>query len=382
MGLSQRLGALSEYHFQKLEMIKKDFAAKNKEIFDLSIGDPDLPVDESILKALVDSFKVQEFNKYPPYAGIDELKKSVIKYYDEVYDVKLNMDEVLILIGSKEGIHNLVPVICDIGDYAIVPTPAYPVYETSCHLWGVNTFSIELRKEDNYLLNLNFISKEQAVKSKLLVLNYPNNPTGAVANEKFYRDMIAFGERNGILVYNDGSYNEILQVEDNPQSILKFDKNRSSIEFGTLSKTYNMTGFRIGYAVGNAKIINGLLKIKSNVDSGQFIPIQYAAIEALKLSRGYVENLRKVYEERRLCAEEILRKKGINYFKGEGTFYIWCEAPEGLTGEEYCEKLSKNYGIIVTPGKAFKDSTNKYFRIALTKDKNLISKALNMIENK
>jgi LL-diaminopimelate aminotransferase len=381
MELSKRLVALSEYHFQKLDMIKKEFAAKNKEIFDLSIGDPDISVDESILKGLVDSFKYEEFNKYPPYAGIDELKKSIIKYYNEVYGVKLNMEEVLILIGSKEGIHNLVPVVCDIGDYAIVPTPAYPVYETSCHLWGVNTFQIELRKEDNYLLNLNSIKKEQIRKSKLLVLNYPNNPTGAVATEEFYRNIISFSERNGILVYNDGAYNEIIGVKEKPLSILQFDKNKISIEFGTLSKTYNMTGFRIGYAVGNAKIISGLLKIKSNVDSGQFIPIQYAAIEALKLSRGYVENLRKVYAERRCCTEEILRKKEINFFKGEGTFYIWCEAPGGLTGEEYCEKLLNNYGIVVTPGKAFKDSTNKFFRIALTKEKDLIAKALNMIEH-
>lgn len=380
MQISKRIEELSEYHFQKLDMIKKELTACNKKIFDLSIGDPDLPVQQNILKALVESFKIEDYNKYPPYAGIDELKKQVVKYYDEIYNVKLNLDEVLILIGSKEGIHNIVPVICDSGDYAIIPKPAYPVYETSCHLWGVKTISVELKEENKYLIDLSKLSKEAIEKSKLLVLNYPNNPTGAVANEEFYRYIISFCENNNILVYNDGAYNEIITPKDKPLSILQFDNKKSSVEFGTLSKTYNMTGFRIGYAVGNSKVIKALLKVKSNVDSGQFISVQYAAIEALKLGRTYVDNIRSVYLQRKLAAEKILKEKNIKYFLGGGTFYIWCQAPNKCSGEEFCEKLLYNHGIVVTPGTAFKDADNKHFRISLTRDKDIIIEALSNIE--
>lgn len=380
MQLSKRIEDLSEYHFQKLDMIKKELAACNKKIFDLSIGDPDLPVQKNILKALVQSFQIEDYNKYPPYAGIDELKKQVVKYYDEIYNVKLNLDEVLVLIGSKEGIHNIVPVICDIGDYAIVPKPSYPVYETSCHLWGVNTISIELKEEKNYLIDLSKLSKIAVEKSKLLVLNYPNNPTGAVANEEFYRHIISFCEDNNILVYNDGAYNEIISPKDKPLSIMQFDDKKSSIEFGTLSKTYNMTGFRIGYVVGNSRVIKALLKAKSNVDSGQFISIQYAAVEALKLDRTYVDNIRNIYLQRKIAAQRILKEKNIKYFLSGGTFYIWCEAPKGYNGEEFCEKLLYDYSIAATPGTAFKDTANKHFRISLTKEKDIIIEALGKIE--
>jgi LL-diaminopimelate aminotransferase len=212
-------------------------------------------------------------------------------------------------------------------------------------------------------------------------LNYPNNPTGTLANEEFYRNIIDTCESNNILVYNDGAYNEIINKNESPLSILQFDNHKSSIEFGTLSKTYNMTGYRIGYAVGNSQVIKALLKIKSNVDSGQFISVQHAAIEALKLSQDYIDNIREIYQQRKLAAEKILTDKKINYFAGKGTFYIWCEAPKNYSGEQFCEKLLYKYGIVVTPGKAFKDSSDKTFRIALTKDINLINEALSKIES-
>jgi LL-diaminopimelate aminotransferase len=380
MKVNQRLSSLSEYHFQQLNEIKKNLIGAGKSITDLSIGDPDLPVDSSIIGGLIKGLGVSDYNKYPPYDGIEDLKKEIIKYYDNVYSVKLNIDEVLILIGSKEGINNIIPAVCGIGDYAVVPKLGYPVYKTCCNLWGVNTYEFELQEKNNYLPDLSSIPDGILDKSKLIMLNYPNNPTGATANEDFYKEAAELCYKNSIVLINDGAYNEIIRPKENPLSILQFDNKRQCIEFGTFSKIYNMTGFRVGYAVGNRSIIKALLKIKSNVDSGQFIPLQYSAIEALKLSRSYVDHIRNVYSERKIETEKVLVDHNIQFYKGEGTFYIWCKTPFGYTTEQFCEELLKTFGIIVTPGTAFGNSGVDYFRIALTRDKEEIVNALSKIK--
>jgi LL-diaminopimelate aminotransferase len=380
MKVNNRLSSLSEYHFQRLNEIKKNLIGAGRRVTDLSIGDPDLPVDSSIIGGLIKGLGVSDYNKYPPYDGIEDLKKDIIKYYDNVYSVKLTIDEVLVLIGSKEGINNVIPAVCDIGDYAMIPKLGYPVYKTCCHLWGVNTYEFDLQEKNNYLPDLARITDKITDKSKLMMLNYPNNPTGATANEDFYKEAAEFCYKNSIVLINDGAYNEIINPRVNPLSILQFDNKKQCIEFGTFSTIYNMTGFRVGYAVGNSSIIKALLKIKSNVDSGQFIPLQYSAIEALKLSRNYVDNIRKVYIERKIETEKVLLDHNIQFYKGEGTFYIWCKTPFGYTTEQFCEELLNTFGIIVTPGTAFGSSGIGYFRIALTRDKEEIVSALSNIK--
>jgi LL-diaminopimelate aminotransferase len=380
MKVNHRLSSLSEYHFQGLDEIKKKLLKSGKSLTDLSIGDPDLPVDGSIIEGLIKGLGVSNYNKYPPYAGIEELKKCVAKYYEDVYSVKLNIDEVLILIGSKEGINNIIPAVCGIGDYAIVPKLGYPVYKTCSHLWGVNTYEIDLHHKNNYLPDLTSIPDEIVDKSNLLMLNYPNNPTGATANKSFYKEAAEFCNKNGIVLINDGAYNEIIKPKENPLSILQVNNKKQCIEFGTFSKIYNMTGFRVGYAVGDRSIIKALLKIKSNVDSGQFIPLQYSAIEALKLSREYVDAVRKIYLDRKIETEKVLVDHNIQFYKGEGTFYIWCKTPLGYTTEQFCEEILNTFGIIVTPGKAFGSSGSDYFRIALTNNKEDIVSALSNIK--
>ena len=380
MKLNNRLSKVSGYYFQKLDEIKSKLIESGNSIIDLSIGDPDLPVEENIVKALKEGIDSKGFNMYPPYTGIKELKYQIIKYYDEVYHVNLTLDEVLILIGSKEGINNIIPAVCDIGDYAIIPQPAYPVYETCSELWGVIPYKISLLEKNNYLPSFEDIPQNIINKCKLMVLNYPNNPTGATATEEFYKEAIEFCNKNNIVLYNDGAYNEIIEENINPLSLLSFDYKKQCIEFGTFSKTYSMTGFRIGYAVGNSNVIKALLKVKSNVDSGQFLPIQYAACEALNLKRDFVMNIRKIYDERRVEAEKKLIECGINFYKPKGTFYIWCKVPKNFTVDEYCMKLLNNYGIIVTPGYNFGSMYNSYFRIALTKDVQVIVNALDKIK--
>ena len=380
MKINNRLSNVSEYHFKKIDEIKNEVLLTGKKIIDLSIGDPDLEVHSKITEALIDGLKEDKYNNYPPYDGIVDLKKAVIKYYHQVYSVSLNLDEVIILIGSKEGISNIIPAVCDIGDCVIVPEPAYPVYSICSKLWGCVPYTVPLKRNEEYLLNTDTIPVEVIKKCKLIFMNYPNNPTGATANSEFYKRIIKFSYDNNIVLCNDSAYNEIIGVDKDTISLMQYDTKRQCVEFGTLSKTYNMTGYRIGYAVGNAKVINAILKIKSNCDSGQFIPVQKAAIAALNLERDYVHYVRKIYDERRKIAKSVLIEKNINFFDTEGTFYLWCKTPRNYTTNEFCEELLVNHGILVTPGNVFGKLGYDYFRIALTKDKLIIEEALKSLK--
>ncbi|MCY6959462.1 aminotransferase class I/II-fold pyridoxal phosphate-dependent enzyme [Clostridium brassicae] len=373
---NDRLIKINEYHFKQIDDIKLKLINEGKNIIDLGIGDPDIKTNCKIINALIAGLEYKDFNKYPSYEGIKELKTKIAKYYYDVYSVKLDLDEILILIGSKEGLSNIIPAVCNFGDYVIVPNPAYPVYEKCSYLWGAKPYSVPLKEENKYLLNVKDIPDHISEKSKLMIINYPNNPTGAVANKKFYLELIQYCKEKNIVLCNDGAYNEIIGADEKNISILQYDKN-ICIEFGTLSKTYNMTGFRIGYAVGNKKILNNLLKVKSNIDSGQFKPIQYAAIEALSLPREYVIDIRKIYDERRSLAKKILKKKNIQFYDSKGTFYIWCKTPKNYITEEFCKDILFKCGIIVTPGDTFGVCGKGYFRIALTVNKSNLIGALN-----
>ncbi|KAJ51497.1 LL-diaminopimelate aminotransferase [Clostridium tetanomorphum] len=379
MKINNRLNNIPEFELGKTNKIKTEIIKDKKDIINLTVGDPELPVDKSILEGMIESFYKKGFNNYPPYDGIIELKHGIIDYYKDIFGVKLKEDEVLILIGSKEGISNLIPAVCDLGEYVIIPKPSYPVYEGSSKLWGVVPYKLTLKEKDGYLPDIKLIPKEIVLKSKLFIINYPNNPTGAIANKDFYKDIVEFCYKNNIVLCNDGAYNEIIRTKDNPLSLLQFDYEKKCIEFGTFSKIYNMTGFRIAYAVGNSEVLKAMLKIKMNMDSGQFIPIQMAALNAIKLGREYINSTREVYIERINIAENLLRKHNISFFKNEGTFYIWCKVPKDYTTDEFCDELLKKSGIMVTPGYIFGNLFYGYFRIALTKDKSVIENALNKL---
>lgn len=376
--INNRIVTIQDYHFKKIEDVKKEVLASGKNIYDFGIGDPDLPVNPNIVESLSKALKKEGFNKYPPYEGTEELKFKIVQYYQEVFNIKLNLDEVIVLIGSKEGIAHLFPAVCDICDHAIIPQPAYPVYETCCRLWGIIPYKMPLIHERDYLPRLELIPESIVKVSKLMLLNYPNNPTGAVLNKEFVQEVKSFCLKNNIVLCNDGAYNEIVK-EDNSISILSGGL-ENCIEFGTFSKTFNMTGFRIGYAVGDKNVIRALLKVKSNMDSGQFMPIQQAAVEALDIGREYIEDNRRIYNERRVCLENILDEKHIDYFKGKGTFYVWCKIPKGYTTDEFCEELLLKYGIVVTPGYVFGKLGYGYFRVALTKSCEVIQEAFSKIE--
>lgn len=379
MKINGRLDKISAYHFKDINDTRDKLIKEGLEIVDFGIGDPDLPVPSEIINELISSLSLKDFNKYPPYEGLLELKKDIIKYYKETYDVYLEEDEVIILIGSKEGISNLIPATCDFNDTVILTEPSYPVYERCCRLWGVESYKVSTSAYGNYLPNLSHIPEYISKIAKLFIINYPNNPTGAVANIDFYKSIIKYCTERNIVLCNDGAYNEILDNSVKPLSLLSVDKEKNSIEFGTLSKLYNMTGFRIAYAVGNKEVISNLLKVKSSLDSGQFVPIQRAAGKALCLSSSYGKNVRSEYDKRRIAAFALLRKHGIYFYEAPGTFYIWCRIPKSYTGFEFYEELINKYGIIVTPGYIFGSSSCEYFRISLTKPVEEIKKGLDRL---
>lgn len=380
MKINNRLNRISEYHFVKIEQIKKELKNKGREIFDFSIGDPDLEVEARIKKQLVESMNHKGYNNYAPYDGINDLKFQIIEYYRKVFFVQLELNEVIVLIGSKEGLSNIIPAVCNINDSVIIPQPAYPVYKTCSTLWGCNVYGVPLIEKNNYMPLLENIPMKILQEAKLFFINYPNNPTGAQADEKFFESIVKLCSKNNIVLCNDSAYNEIIGKDESPISLLQFDEKKSCVEIGTFSKTYNMTGFRIGYAVGNSEVIRELAKVKSNMDSGQFLPIQQAATEALKLNRKYISSIRDIYDNRREAAKKILKEKNVHYYNANSTFYIWCKVPFGYTTDEFCDEILYENGIIVTPGYFFGGTSNGYFRIALTKDINTIKVGLNKLK--
>lgn len=380
MKINNRITNLGQYHFKILDEIKKKRKEDGKVVVDLSIGDPDLDVHPNILKALVDGFNIEGFNKYPPYDGTLELKKEVIRHYKDTFNIDITLDEVIILIGSKEGISNVIPAVCDIGDIVLVPEPGYPVYSIASNLWGCRPHTIPLKEKKRYLMELKEIPEHISNRAKLFFINYPNNPTGATGNEEFFREIIAYCREKNIILCNDAAYNEIIPLEEKPISILQFDEEKKSVEFGSFSKLYNMTGFRIGYAVGSSEVINALSKIKSNLDSGQFIPIQKAAYASLKLGEEYKNNIKRTYARRRSEVEKVLKEKNIKFFSTNATFYIWCRTPKDYTTYEFCSELINKHGIVVTPGSVFGDLGYDYFRISLTNDIEITKNALLMLD--
>lgn len=369
---------IPEKSLYSLDEISERLNKENKELYNFGVGDPTLKIREEVVKGLLEGLKKDKFNNYPPYDGITDLKKEIIKYYKNLYDVNLDKDQVIITIGSKDAIVGLIPAVCNFNDSIIITEPSYPIYKSVCSLWGVNYNKIPITEANNYLPNLN-INERILNESKLLLINYPNNPTGAAANDKFYQDIIKLADKYNLILVNDGAYNEII-FNNKPISLLQFDKKNKSIELGSFSKIYNMTGFRIGYAVGNKEVIKAMLKIKRNLDSGQFIPIQYAAINALRLGEDYRLGVCREYYNRKEKLTSILKSKNINFFNSKGGIYLWCSVPIGYSTDEFCYELIEKYGIIVSPGYTFGTTSYGYFRIALTGSIEIIEKAFSKLK--
>ncbi|MEK6657881.1 MAG: LL-diaminopimelate aminotransferase, partial [Nitrospirota bacterium] len=363
---AERIKNLPPYLFASIDKMKQEAVKKGIDIINLGIGDPDIPTPPNIVKRLQEAVKNEKYHQYPSYEGLLIFRQAVADWYKNRFNVKLNPeDEVLTLIGSKEGIGHFPFAYINSGDIALVPSPAYPVYNAGTLFAGGQPFIMPLKKENNFLPDLDAIPKDIAKKAKLLFINYPNNPTSAIAEKDFYNRVIDFAVKNNIIVAHDAAYSEIYFDNYKPMSFLEVDGAKEvGIEFHSLSKTYNMTGWRIGFAVGNKEIISALGKVKSNLDSGVFEVVQEAGIEALTCDQSIVEDIRKVYQERRDILVAGLKSLGIEFEIPKATFYVWLRTPKGFTSADYTAHLLNKAGLVTTPGNGFGEDGEGYVRIA------------------
>ncbi len=305
------------------------------------------------------------------------------KFYYERFNVTLNPDrEVIPLMGSKEGIANLAYTFINPGDYTIITSPSYLVYKISTIFAGGIPYSIPLKEKNNFLFNVNDIDPEIAKKAKILYINYPNNPTSAICDISFFEKIVDFAEKNKIIICHDNAYSDIYRGNNKPISFLNAHRAKDvGIELNSLSKTFSMTGWRIGYAVGNEEIISSLGKYKTNVDSGVFNAIQYAAAGALKNYRIYTGYNNKIYNKRREMVKKALDDIGIGYYNSNATIYIWAKVPQGFTSKSFSEMILDRANVVITPGSAFGEYGEGFFRISLTIADNRLKEALNRIRN-
>lgn len=379
---SKRIQELPPYLFADLDRKKNELRSKGIDIIDLTVGDPDQPTPKFIIKEMKKWLDMPQMHRYPSYEGTLEFRKAAAEWYKKRFNVNLNPEtEVIALIGSKEGIAHLPLGVINPGDVALVPDPAYPVYSIGVHFAGGKSFIMPLLKENNFLPDLSQIQKNLAESTKLLYLNYPNNPTSATASQEFFKSAIKFAEENDIIICHDAAYTEISTSDDfKPPSILQVEGAKERcIEFHTLSKTFNMTGWRIGFAVGNAELISALKKVKTNIDSGVFTAIQMAGVSALKKYDEVVKRQKKLIKKRRKIFETGLKKLGFDVFTSTATFYVWAKTPNGESSRSFANRLLEA-GVAVTPGNGFGRYGEGYFRVSLTVKTELLEEAITRIK--
>lgn len=369
MQFAQRLEKIPPYLFAQINCKTDELIAKGVDIINLGVGDPDRPTLAHILEAMHEAIDDNSTHNYPPYQGIDEFRQATAKWMERRFGVT-GLDptkEIISSIGSKESIHNTFLAFVEPGDYTLIPDPGYPVYRTSTIFAGGQTYTMPLKAENNFLPDIHHIPEEVAQKAKLLWINYPNNPTGAVATMDFLAELVNFCRYYDILLCHDHAYSEMAYDGYKPPSILQIPGAKDiAIEFHSLSKSYNMTGWRIGFVVGNSIGIKGLSQVKTNVDSGVFKAIQRAAIAAYSTSEAQLQSLVSVYQRRRDIIVQGLQSLGWSIQAPQATLYVWVPVPQGYTSMEFTSLLLDKCGIVVPPGNGYGSQGEGFFRIALT----------------
>jgi LL-diaminopimelate aminotransferase len=381
--MTERLKALPPYLFKELDRRRQEVRDRGVDIIDLGVGDPDRPTPTHIIDKLKQAADDPVHHQYPSYVGMPAFRRSVAGWYDRRFGLKLDPDrEVITLIGSKEGIAHIHLALINPGDVALIPEPAYPVYHTGTVFAGGVSLFMPLTAENGFLPDLNAIPVDVAEKAKVLFINYPNNPTGAVADPAFYDRVVTFAAKHQIIVVSDAAYSEVTMDGYRAPSFLQAEGAMDiGVEFHSLSKTYNMTGWRIGWAAGRADVIELLGRVKSNIDSGAFQAVQVAGIEALEGDQSIVEEMRRVYTRRRDVLVPALRELGMTADLPKATFYLWVSVPRGYDSAGFAAKLLDEAGIVSTPGSGFGPSGEGYIRFALTKEEDRLREAATRIKN-
>jgi len=368
MRLANRIANLPPYLFAEVSKKIAQRRAEGHDVISLGIGDPDMPTPPHIVEAMAEAVRDPVTHHYPESEGLPEFRQAVAEWYERRFGVTLDpKKEIISLIGSKEGIGHIALCVIDPGDIALVPDPAYPVYSIGTMFAGGWSYYMPLKEENNFLPDLEAIPPQVASRAKVLWLNYPNNPTGAVAEADFFERVVAFARKYDLLVCHDGPYADVAYDGYRPMSFLEVPGAKEvGIEFNSLSKTYNMTGWRIGVAVGNEKAVNALLRVKTNLDSGVFAAIQKAAVAALRGPQDDIPKRNAIYQRRRDITVETLRAIGLRVTPPKASLYVWAGIPAGYTSIQFSTKVLEETDVFVTPGISYGPNGDGYVRISLT----------------
>jgi aspartate/methionine/tyrosine aminotransferase len=374
---ANRLNSVQEYYFSKKLREVRELAAAGKPIINMGIGSPDLMPPTKVIDAIQKSFNDAVAHKYQSYQGLPELRNAIAEFYKHKFNVDANpVDEILPLMGSKEGIMHISMAFLNEGDQVLIPNPGYPTYTSVTKLVGAEPVFYNLSEDNNWQVDIDELEKLDLSKVKIMWVNYPHMPTGTNALKQTFKDLIEFGKKHQILIVNDNPYSFILN--DEPLSILQVEGAKEiALELNSMSKTFNMAGWRVGMLLGNENFIEQVLKVKSNMDSGMFYGIQKGAIEALHLSDDWFENQNKEYEERRSLIFKIADKLDCTYDENSTGLFVWAKTPNGKTSEEITDEILYNKDVFITPGTVFGSQGEGYIRFSLCVSKEVINQALN-----
>ncbi len=383
MKVSERLEQIPPYLFAEIDRKIAEAKAKGIDIISLGIGDPDSPTLQPIVDEMHKAIDNPKNHDYPPYNGTEQFRKGACDWIKRRFGVELNPDtEMLANIGSKEAIAHIFFAYVDKGDYTLVPDPGYPVYHNATIFAGGTPYEMPLLEENGYLPDFDKIPEDIAKKSKLMFLNYPNNPTSATADLDFWKKAVDFCKKYDILLCSDMAYSEMTFDGYKAPSVLQVEGAKDvAIEFYSHSKSYNMTGWRVGFVCGNADAVKALGTIKNNIDSGTFKAIQQAATTAFTVDEKYITDLNNMYQERRDAAEEGFKELGWDIKPSKATFYLWLPVPKGMTSEEFVTVMLEKAHVVVPPGNGYGKYGEGYFRVALTKDVETIKKCIQRMKD-
>ena len=379
---SNRLKKLPPYLFAEIDKIKKKAISEGRDIIDLGVGDPDRPTPMHIIEQLYEAAKDAKNHRYAMDMGLLKLRETIATWYKRRFDVELDPEsEVLPLIGSKEGIVHMPLAYVNHGDEVLIPDPCYPPYKSGTIFAGGVPYLMPLLPENDFLPDLGAIDYQVARRAKIMFLNYPNNPTSAVATEEFFKRVIEYANENNIIICHDAAYSEMSYDGYKPPSFLEFEGAKDvGVEFHSLSKTYNMTGWRLGFVCGKADVVSALRKVKSNIDSGIFQPVQFAGIMALESDQSHIDKLNAMYQRRRDVLVNGLNSIGWKVKKPKATFYVWIPVPPGYTSNELTKSLLEKADIVTTPGVGFGPNGEGYIRITLTVPEERLQEAVDRIK--
>ena len=378
---ADRLNNISEYYFSRKLKEIDDLNKKGRQIINLGIGSPDQPPHPDVIKTLNEESAKPNQHSYQSYRGSLVLRKSMSNWYKQWYNVDLDPEsEILPLIGSKEGIVHICMTFLNPGDKVLVPNPGYPAYRSAVYLTGSDCIDYELNEENNWMPDFNFLESLDMSSVKMMWLNYPHMPTGQLPSKELFERVITFGNKHNILICHDNPYSFILN--DKPLSLLSIKNAKdTAIELNSLSKSHNMAGWRVGLLAGNERIINEVLRFKSNMDSGMFLPLQIAAAKALSLPAEWYEEVNNVYRSRRNKVFTLLKKLNIGFSESQAGMFVWAKIDDSEKDcYTYTDKVLNKAGVFITPGAIFGSAGNRYIRVSLCAPIEKFDEAIKRVE--